>query len=49
MNNFNGEHYWETGKAGYPMSKIMNNIQKAGFKIEKTYRLFEQPYHKFLY
>ncbi len=45
--NFDGEHYWEIGKAGYSLSKIINEIQKAGFKIEKTYRVFENPYHRF--
>jgi len=44
---FNGEHYWEIGKAGYSLTKIMNNIQRAGFKIKKTYRIFENPYHRF--
>jgi len=24
-----------------------HEIQKAGFKIEKTYRIFENPYHRF--
>ena len=46
---FNGEHYWEIGKAEYPLSKIINEIQKAGFWVEKTYsRVFENPYHRFL-
>ena len=43
MNSLNGEHYREIGKAGYPLSKIINEIQKAGFRIEKTYR----TYHRF--
>lgn len=47
IHNFDGEHYWEIGKVGYPLSKIINNIQKAGFKIEETYRVFEHPYHRF--
>lgn len=47
MNKFDGEHYWEIGKAGYPLSKIINDIQIAGFKIEKTHRVFEFPYHRF--
>jgi len=47
IHNFDGEHYWEIGKAGYPLSKIINEIQKVGFKVEKTYRIFENPYHKF--
>jgi len=47
MNKFNGEHYWEIGKAGYPLNRIINEIQRAGFKIEETYRIFENPYHRF--
>ena len=47
MINFDGEHYWEIGKAGYPLNKIIKDIQKTGFKIEKTYRIFENPYHRF--
>jgi len=46
IHKFDGEHYWEIGKAGYPLSKITKDIQKAGFKIEKTYRIFENPYHR---
>ena len=45
--NFDGEHYWEIGKAGYPLSKIISDIKNTGFKIEKTYRVFEHPYHRF--
>ncbi len=46
INKFDGEHYWEIGKAGFPLSKIVSNIEKVGFKIEKTYRVFEMPYHR---
>ena len=44
---FDGEHYWEIGKSGYPLSKIVDDIRKAGFDIKTTYRLFENPYHRF--
>ena len=47
IHNFDGEHYWEIGKACYPLNKIVYEIQKSGFKIEKTYRVFEFPYHRF--
>jgi len=47
VHKFDGEHYWEIGKAEYPLSKIINEVQKAGFKVEKTYRVFENPYHRF--
>lgn len=43
VHKYDGKHYWEIGKAGYPLSKIINDIQRAGFKIERTYRVFEHP------
>lgn len=43
----NVEHHWEIGKAGYPLSRIINDIKKEKFKVEKTYRVFEYPYHRF--
>ena len=45
--HFDGQHYWEIGKAGYSLTTIVNLIQKVGFRIEKTYRVFEVPYHRF--
>lgn len=42
-----GERYWEIGKAGYPLDKIITDIQGTGFEIKKTYRLLENPYHRF--
>ena len=41
INNFDEEHYWEIGKAGYPLNRIVRDIQKVGFKIEKTCRIFD--------
>ena len=35
------------GRINYSLSKIFNDIQVAGFKIEKTYKVFENPYHRF--
>lgn len=45
--HFDGQHYWEIGKAGYTLDYITDTISKAGFIIEKTYRVFENPYHRF--
>lgn len=47
LHKFDGEHSWEIGKAGYPLSRIINDIEKENFKVEKTYRIFEYPYHRF--
>ncbi len=44
---FNGEHYWEIGKKGYDLGKIMGDMEAVGFKIESTFRVFEYPYHRF--
>ena len=44
---FDGEHYWEIGKRGFPLKKINEDIHQAGFKIVKTYRVPEHPYHRF--
>lgn len=44
---YDGQHYWEIGKEEYPLNRFINDIQKTGFLIRKTYRLFEHPYHRF--
>jgi len=43
---FDGEHYWEIGKKGYPLSKILAIISQF-FEIENNYLLPENPYHRF--
>lgn len=47
IHKFDGEHYWEIGKVGYPLKRIIKEMQMVGFEIEKTYRIFEHPYHRF--
>jgi ubiquinone/menaquinone biosynthesis C-methylase UbiE len=43
---FNGEHYWELGRRGYPLRRIKTMITEAGFTVTRTYRIFEHPYHR---
>ena len=45
--HFNGQHYWEIGKAECTLNRIVNDLTNVGFKISKTYRPFENPYHRF--
>lgn len=44
---FDGAHYWEIGKLYYPLSRIKEDIFNEGFHILKTYRVFENIYHRF--
>lgn len=44
---FDGEHYWMIGKAQYPLTRIERDIERTGFKIIKTYRVFEFYGHRF--
>ncbi len=43
----NGEHYWEIGKMGYPLSKIKKEIRRADFKILRDFITPDSPYHHF--
>jgi len=47
MHEFDGQHYWEIGKAGYPLLMVMNEIRNARFEIKKTWRIFEAPHYRF--
>lgn len=43
---FNGQHYWELGKKGYPVSRVRNILKKHG-KLVEEYIPFENQYHHF--
>lgn len=43
---FDGQHYWEIGKLEHPLTRIEADFG-ASATLQKTYRLFENPYHRF--
>lgn len=43
---FNGQHFWEINKKGYPLQTILRIMKKVGFKLNKTYRIWENPYNR---
>ncbi len=43
---FNGQHYWEIGKRGYPLRRIKKILRKY-FEIKKEFIPFENQYHHF--
>lgn len=42
---YDGDHYWEIGKRGYPVSRIVGEMEKVGFKLLKRYRVPANSYH----
>jgi predicted SAM-dependent methyltransferase len=47
IHKFDGEHHWEINKKGYSLNRIISDINKVGFILEKSYRINENPYHRF--
>jgi hypothetical protein len=41
------EHFWNIGEKGYSLKRVVGEMEKAGFRVEKTYRVFENPLHRF--
>jgi len=47
VHEFDGEHYWEINKRGYSLDRVIADLSKH-LKLSKTYRVFENSYHRFL-
>lgn len=41
---FDGEHYWEIGKKGYPTESVVTRLSNI-FKIDRNYLIPDNPYH----
>lgn len=44
---FDGEHYWEINKSGYPLKEVMACLAKPGFRVGRTFRPWEMSRHRF--
>lgn len=44
--SFDGQHYWEIGRRGYPARRVRSDIQKH-FRIIREFRVNENPFHHF--
>lgn len=40
-------HEWEIGIKHYPLKRVEADIKKTGLELVKTYRVYENPYHRF--
>lgn len=47
QHRWNGEHYWEIGKRGYPARRIARHILDAGFSILEDRVFPDDPAHHF--
>lgn len=45
---FDGQHHWELGKRGYPLSALRRAIERVGLRELSTHRDHDDPFHRFL-
>lgn len=44
---FDGQHYWEINKKDFDLRKVAQDFSLPGWGLERSYRVWYQPYHRF--
>ena len=44
---FDGQHFWEINKAGYPLGRVLAVFDEQSLKLQKTFRVAEYLNHRF--
>lgn len=44
---FDGQHYWEISKQEHPLQRVESDF-KAHAALQKSYQLYDNPYHRFM-
>jgi SAM-dependent methyltransferase len=44
---FDGEHYWEIGVAGFPPERFTDALAESGLRLMRDFRVPENPWHHF--
>lgn len=44
---YDGQHHWEIGKKGYTEKGVIRDLESKGLRLIRTYRVHENPYHRF--
>lgn len=42
------QHFWEVGSEGHPLERLLDTVDRAGLELIRTFRVPENPWHRFV-